>query len=207
MKFDNLPKNPYLDAVLNIIRQGIIQSKNRLIKADREDLKNQILSNIFNVIGTTDEKLWIGVAQENIKRFKQTREDIYFYLNNNNNSRIFFIEGKRLPKYSSISDEEYVSGIHTSGSPSGGIERFKKGFHGEPNLIRDNGMIGYLENKDTEQWLEIINNNIENNYSADEKLFPKEFHKLEFLSKHSYEHPVKLGDFHMHHFWIDLTDN
>jgi hypothetical protein len=206
MQFDNLPPNPYLNYLLNTIRQGISQSLLKLNASDNEDLKNQMLADTFNTLGTTNEKLWIGVGKENKTKGKQAREDIYFYLNDDNLTRVFYIEGKRLPKYNTQSEEEYVQGINNFGNPSGGIERFKKGIHGEPNRIFDNGLIAYIENNSIDYWLKTVNHNIIINYSQVEVLNKKENSINEYISFHHYSCKSNSGSFYLHHFWIDLSN-
>lgn len=205
MQFDHVPQAPYLATVLDIIRKGIANKKGNLKLKDNEDIKNQKLSNAFNVIGTQNEKLWIGASQEH-KSNKQSREDIYFYLNDGNYTRIFYIEGKRLPKSNTISQEEYVSGISTSGKPSGGIERYKLGIHGEPQRLECNGLIAYIENKTIDEWETIINNSIVSHYPGDLRLLHYKSFANEYTSTHRYSYNIIKNYFKMHHFWIDLTE-
>jgi hypothetical protein len=206
MQFDNLPTNPYLDIVLNIIRKGTTQSIAKLNVNDNEDLKNQLLADIFNVLGTANEKLWIGVGKENKTKGKQTREDIYFYLNDDNYTRVFYVEGKRLPKYNSYSSEEYVVGTNSFGNPSGGLQRFKKGIHGDPNRIFDNGLIAYVEINTVDYWLKTVNQSIIVNYGRDEVLIEKKYLFREYISLHQFDCESRVSNFHLHHFWIDLTN-
>jgi len=207
MQFDNLPANPYLNIVFDIIRQGIAQSITKMTVSDNEDLKNQLLSDIFNILGTKNEKLWIGVGKENKSKNKQTREDIYFYLNDNNLTRIFYVEGKRLPKYNTESDEEYVVGTNNFGNPSGGIQRFKQGIHGDPDRIFNYGMIAYVEDHTIDFWFKTVNHNIGFNYSLDEVLFKKENQPNEYISLHHFNCKSKKENFYLHHFWINLSIN
>ena len=206
MQFDNLPVNPYLDIVLNIIRQGTAKIITKLNVSDNEDIKNQLLTDIFNVLGTANEKLWIGVGKENKTKGKQTREDIYFYLNDDNYTRVFYVEGKRLPKYKTNTDEEYVVGTNSFGNPSGGIQRFKKGAHGDSNRIFDNGLIAYVESNTVVYWLTMVNQCIIANYGIDEILKDKENPIGEYISLHQYDCESRISNFHLHHFWIDLSN-
>ena len=69
-------------------------------------------------------------------------------------SRAFFVlEAKRLPTPSGSGRDmrEYVIG----NKEDGGIERFKREYHG--GGLNPCGMIGYVEEKDFADWLEIIN--------------------------------------------------
>jgi hypothetical protein len=73
--------------------------------------------------------------------------------------RFLAMEAKRLPAPPPKARErEYVVGEH------GGIERFKRGRHGEG--LRMVGMIGYLQRENTEHWLSKINAWIEEEVQA-----------------------------------------
>lgn len=204
MQFDNLPPTPYLAIVLDIIRKGIAREKGNLKLKDNEGIKNQKLSEAFNFIGTQNEEIWIGVNKEHNPSGKQTREDIYFYLGGDMRPRIFYIEGKRLPKFKTSIEEEYVLGVNTSGNPSGGIERFKLGIHGESQRIKHNGLIAYIENKTVAEWENIINNSIASYYPADTILQKHPSFVNEYTSIHYYIGGIG-GYSKMYHFWIDLT--
>lgn len=204
MQFDHVPPTLYLDIALDIIRKGISHEKGNLNRKENEDIKNQKLSNAFNVIGTQNEKMWIGASQEH-KSNKQAREDIYFYLNDENHTRILYIEGKRLPKTKTVYGEEYVQGISTSGNPSGGIERYKLGLHGEPQRLKYNGIIAYVENKTIAEWETIINDSIASHYPEDLGLQKNDLFANEYTSTHCYSYNKINEYFKMYHFWIDLT--
>jgi hypothetical protein len=204
MRFDNIDNShKYLTDILCIIRQGISQKQLMLNKKKREGLKTQQLVEVFNVIGTTGvvTKTWIGVQKEHEREGDTNKEDIYFHLNDDNYTRIFYVEAKRLPKYKSVDSEEYVTGVNTFGNPSGGIERYKLGNHGSCEL-KYNGIIAYIENKSIETWLSRINKKIAEEYSSDSQLTTTDYEN-EFTSTHSYLH--KDATFTMYHFWIDLV--
>ena len=204
MQFDNLPPTPYLAIVLDIIRKGIAREKGNLKLKVKEGIKNQQLEEVFNEIATQNEKMWIGVSKEHTQLSKQSREDIYFYLGGDKRPRIFYTEGKRLPKFKTPFEEEYVLGINTSGNPSGGIERFKLGIHGESQRLKHNGLIAYIENKTVAEWEKIINKSIAFHYPDDTVLQKDASFTNEYTSTHNYSGGVD-GYFKMYHFWIDLT--
>lgn len=204
MHFDYIDYSyKYLEDILCIIRRGIHQRQNILCRENREALNTQSLVNAFNVIGLTNcvSKTLIGVQKEHERQDNKGREDIYFYLNDDNYTCIFFVEAKRLPKYKTESEEEYIVGESSGGSPSGGIQRYKLGIHGCYNL-HHNGIIAYVENKSVVEWLSIVNSKIANEYPSDSALISTDFVN-EYNSTHSYL--SKEGTFLMHHFWIDLT--
>lgn len=204
MQFDYIDySHKYLEDVLCIIRYGILKNKQRLKKNKREGLKNQPLAEIFNIIGTrcTMSKTWIGVQKEHERKDNKGKEDIYFHLDDDSHTRIFYVEAKRLPKHQSKCGEEYVIGKNTAGNPSGGIQRYKLAIHGDYNL-RHNGMIAYVENKSIGEWLLKINNRISVEYPSDSFLIQDKFFN-EYTSIHTYQDLRE--SFAMHHFWIDLT--
>ncbi|WP_346858899.1 hypothetical protein [uncultured Draconibacterium sp.] len=205
MHFDHLPPShtKYLTDILSIIKDGIATEKERFKKSDRENLKNQQLSDRFNQIGTKNEKNWIGVSKENENDNSTNREDIYFYLDDDNRTRIFFAEGKRLPKAGSNSEEEYVVGMSSTGKPSGGIQRFKLGLHGEPETMTDYAIIGYIEKDSFSSWQIKINNKLKSEYPADSTLTETPTKESDYISLHNYLSNSK--KFKLHHFWIDLT--
>ena len=132
------------------------------------------------------------------------KEDIYFYLNDDKYTHAY-----STPKQSDFqclaikTKEEYVTGNSTTNSASGGIQRYKLGFHGDEHL-NNNGMFAYIENKSIEEWLKIINDKILNEYPNDSPLILT--NKInEYTSTHTYENHE--GYFTMYHFWIDLTRN
>jgi len=205
MQFDHLPSNPNLNIVLDIIREGICRCAHKLNISDNEDLKNQLLADTFNSLGTINERLWIGVGKENKTKGKQSREDIYFYLNDDNHTRIHYVEGKRLPKSNTKFKEEYVVGDNSFGNPSGGIDRFKKGIHGDPDKILDYGLIAYVENNSIEYWLNTVNNSITCNFGSNEVLCETANTINEYTSLHQFDCKSECANFQMYHFWIDLT--
>ena len=207
MHFDHLPSShtKYLNTILSIIKKGISEEKHRLNISDRENIKNQQLSELFNILGTKNEEYWIGASKEHEKDKDSNREDIYFYLDDDKRTRIFFVEGKRLPKYKSKSEEEYVIGKSSSGKPSGGIERFKLGLHGMPHSMNAYGMIAYIENDSFSIWQGRINDKINSVFPDDSRLIKTVNKDCDYTSSHTYNmFPQK---FNLHHFWIDLTAN
>ncbi len=66
------------------------------------------------------------------------------------------VECKRLPTPGGkVREREYVSGFHSNGSPTGGIQRFKLGLHG--GQVEVAAMIGYVEKHDFNHWHNEIN--------------------------------------------------
>lgn len=205
MHFDYLPSSQtkYLSDILSIIKNGISIERNRLTKSHRENLKNQQLSERFSRLGALNEQNWIGVGKENENSNSQNREDIYFYLDDDDRTRIFFAEGKRLPKARTKNEEEYVVGVSSTGSPSGGIQRFKLGLHGQPETMTDYAIIAYVENGSFSSWQTQINSKIASEYPTDSELLETPTNNSDYISSHNYIHNHK--KFRLHHFWIDLS--
>jgi len=205
MQFDNISRKPttYLNDIFHIIREGIKIEAPKFKIGDKESIKNQALVDCFNIIGTQNPKNWIG-AQKEHTRADAHREDIYFYLNDDLRTKIFYVEAKRLPKSGSTDDHEYVNGLSSNGKPSGGVERFVLGIHGEPCDMIHYGMIAYVENKTVNDWVLKINETIAKEYpSYDGSL--KAISEAEFLSEHFYNCHIK-SKFTINHFWLDLVD-
>lgn len=204
MQFDYVPPTPYLAIVLNIIRKGIEKEKGNLKSYRNEKLKNQRLVEAFNIFGANDKNP-IFVQKENVRENNNCQEDMFFHLPDDNHTRIFYIEAKRLPKTKTVSREEYVLGLSTSRKPAGGIERYKLGLHGEPHRLKYNGIIAYVENKTIAEWETIINYSINSHYPEDLGLQPYKSFANEYKSFHSYSCNTIKNYFKMYHFWIDLT--
>lgn len=206
MQFDHIDhSHKYIHDILYVIRQGLKQRSHVLERKRREGINTESLVDAFNVIGLTDVecKVKIGVQKEHERRDGKGKEDIYFYLNDDEYTRIFYAEAKRLPMSRYKNKEEYVTGQSSTDNPSGGIQRYKLRLHGDGNL-KSNGMFAYVENKSIEEWLQIINSKILNEYPDDSPLILTDSVN-EYISTHAYEEHKEY--FTMYHFWIDLTKN
>jgi hypothetical protein len=91
--------------------------------------------------------------------------------------KLYTVEAKRLPTGTGIREKEYIYGFFRSGSPSGGIQRFKTGDHGY-GLLKS-ALLGYVEENDFSYWHKTINDWIAN--KAEE--LPREWKKDEQLQK------------------------
>jgi hypothetical protein len=107
------------------------------------------------------------------------RVDIAFISSEQRASKIklYTVEAKRLPTGTGVREKEYIYGFFNSGSPSGGIQRFKTGDHGF-GLSRS-GLLGYVEVNDFPYWHNLINQ-----WIADKaEKFPTEWKDDEQLQK------------------------
>jgi hypothetical protein len=69
--------------------------------------------------------------------------------------KLYAIEAKRLPTGTGIREKEYIYGFFSSGSPSGGIQRFKTGDHGFG--LPKSALLGYIETNEFSYWHNLIN--------------------------------------------------
>ncbi|MCT4601344.1 MAG: hypothetical protein N4A59_00395 [Marinifilum sp.] len=124
----------------------------------------------------------------------------------------FSMEAKRLPTPGQNREKEYVIGHE---KPCGGIERFKKGIHG--NNLRFAAIIGYIQKEDVNHWFLKINEWIgelitasPNEWKENDKLIVKEEDNeglSKFISSNlriTEDEDNKIID--LFHFWINLTD-
>ena len=70
-------------------------------------------------------------------------------------NKLYTVEAKRLPTGLGSREKEYVFGFFSSGSSSGGIQRFKTGDHGYG--LSKGALLGYVEEKSFSDWHNTIN--------------------------------------------------
>lgn len=92
-------------------------------------------------------------------------------------NKLYTVEAKRLPTGSGSRKKEYVFGFFRSGSPSGGIQRFKTGDHGYG--LSESALLGYVEEKSFSDWHHVINSWI----LEKAKEFPNEWTENEQLQQ------------------------
>jgi len=133
---------------------------------------------------------------------KSPQCDLAFYLDGNDKA-IFCVEAKRLFDYS----KEYV---YSSTGKSGGIERFKKGIHGEG--LTHSALFGYVQKHDFEYWYRKINKWIDELIIDDSQEI--EWNENDKLLKLNFETKVaklisnnkrKEDSLIIYHFWLDLA--
>ncbi len=129
----------------------------------------------------------------------------------NEDDSFFSIEAKRLPTPGKNREKEYVVGLD---SPSGAMERFKKGIHG-PHL-KYAAIIAYVQNETFEHWFLKINSWIEElasdmlqtlwtNKDKIEKADETDKLIIHLLSENSrIIDGVNLDDIKLFHFWVNL---
>jgi hypothetical protein len=113
----------------------------------------------------------------------------------------FSVESKRLPSPTKAREKEYVIGT----KENGGIERYKIGKHGKG--LSECGMLGFIENEESDVWVKIINGWIENLSTSDsrwkkEEIMSKVENHYEFLLLKSIVHTTSTRQMVLHHFWI-----
>jgi len=124
-------------------------------------------------------------------------------------NKLYTVEAKRLPTGTGDREKEYVYGFFNSGSPSGGIQRFKTGDHGF-GLLRS-GLLGYIEANDCSYWFSTINKWIEEKakelpeeWKDDEQLQDFEF---DTIHNYSISHSIAFrptDSIELFHLWIKI---
>jgi hypothetical protein len=125
------------------------------------------------------------------------------------------IEAKRLPAPSKDREREYVTGTNkVSGTPTGGIQRFKLGLHGAQ--VQDAVIIGYVEKQSVQYWHATINQwitDLVTETSSDGCVW-KEADKLQQLvcdneratattvSNHRRRNACRTRSIKLHHLWV-----
>ncbi len=125
------------------------------------------------------------------------------------------MEGKRLPAPSNDRQREYVTGNENR---SGGIQRFKLGFHGA--LLDIAAMIGYVQGGNPSKWHETINDWISElvgrNDAGDcpwdegDRLRKLTRDRKAFVSECESTHQrvdSVTDQIRLHHLWIEMTRN
>lgn len=130
------------------------------------------------------------------------------------------IEAKRLPAPSKDREREYVTGTaRNSGSPTGGIQRFKLGMHGRDIEIAV--MVGYIESGLPERWLCVINGwidelaaispAVERTWNASEFLHLDHADAAKGVSTYTSVHTRSSGciteSISLQHLWIVMNSN
>ena len=116
----------------------------------------------------------------------------------------FVIEAKRLPP---TNTKDYVQG------KTGGIERFKKGYHGQGLFV--SAMLGYVQNNGFEHWQSQVNSWIDNlNPNTNDAITWCEKDRLGkvessedmglYTSTHSRPEQKSIS---LYHFWLNMTND
>lgn len=116
-------------------------------------LNRTLFSNPKGIIAVPEYRDYFTCGANPVKRV-----DIAFVPSENgtSKSKLYTVEAKRLPTGTGVREQEYVYGHFTSGSPSGGIQRFKTGDHGYG--LPKSAILGYVEQNDFQHWHTTINN-------------------------------------------------
>jgi hypothetical protein len=201
------------DTILNFIKSAIENSvdsfkkamkQGNLIKPLNENKLTQIYVEQIEVIIKSHPQ--IGVKNQYSDLFLGTKgiPDFYFHIVEEGvvHKPLYVVEAKRLP--SPIYDKEYVIGLNNNG----GIERFKRGKHGQG--LNKCGMMGFIEDKDFKFWLKQINLWIAQEVKAN----PSEWSNTEILKREksdinfcTFKSTVKrkaLQDLRLSHSWIKI---
>lgn len=129
---------------------------------------------------------------------------------------VLVLEGKRLPAPSSSREKEYVTGPNPE-KISGGIQRFKLGFHGAKHNLA--AMIGYIQDRFECDWhatingwiSELVSNPIGDGcvWTADEtlKAFERDASRgiYSYRSIHSRTGDLLNNEIELHHLWVTMN--
>lgn len=124
------------------------------------------------------------------------------------------LEGKRLPAPRKDREKEYVTGLDRT---SGGIQRFKMGFHGRDQNIA--AMIGYVQKDIGANWFSVVNGWIldlargkikdQCSWDKSEILTGFESDESECVSRCESSHPrngsKSSNRLELHHLWIEMN--
>jgi hypothetical protein len=171
-------------------------------------LNRYLINNPKGILAVPEYKDFYIIGANPVKRV-----DIAFVSSEQGASKIklYTVEAKRLPTGTGIREKEYIYGFFSSGSPSGGIQRFKTGDHGYG--LPKSALLGYVEENDFSYWHQTINDWIA--FKAEE--LPEEWKEDEQLQKLkidsnqnfsvsrsiAYRENDTLGLFHL---WIKIND-
>lgn len=179
-KLEDVFERTLIEAVPEFIH-GLISYK-RTKSLDEEGFSQEyvtalnrcLINNPKGILAVPEYKDFYTVGANPVKRV-----DVAFVSSEQGVSKIklYTVEAKRLPTGTGIREKEYIYGSFSSGSPSGGIQRFKTGDHGCG--LPKSALLGYVEENDFSYWHKTINGWIAN--KAEE--LPGEWKKDEQLQK------------------------
>ncbi|MDR1883647.1 MAG: hypothetical protein LBR26_12825 [Prevotella sp.] len=115
-------------------------------------LNRSLMSNPKGILAVSEYRDFYTYGANSVKRV-----DIAFISSEQGVSKVklYTIEAKRLPTGTGEREKEYIYGFFNSGSPSGGIQRFKTGDHGFG--LSKSSLLGYMEANDFFYWYSTIN--------------------------------------------------
>lgn len=137
-------------------------------------LSRYLINNPKGILAVPEYKDFYTVGANPVKRV-----DVAFVSSEQGSSKnkLYTVEAKRLPTGNGNREKEYIYGHFGSGSPSGGIQRFKTGDHGYG--LAKSALLGYIEDNDFSYWHKTINDWIA--FKAEE--LPGEWKRDEQLQK------------------------
>jgi len=213
--------------IVSISYNSVIQIIQSLMKLTIPSFKSYILSDFYKKRKLSEDdftQIFIEQAQilirkkdypfningqyRDIANLSKGFSDFYFYPNEQDVSTasIFSVESKRLPSPDKKREQEYVIG----NNQNGGIERYKIEKHGKG--LKECGILGFIEKKNSEYWLTTINGWIKNlsrsdkSWNNDEILIESEKQK-DFSFLNSIVHRTSSKDISLYHLWIFLNDS
>lgn len=157
-KLENIYEEALLEAVPEFVNGLITFPKTK--RLDEEGFSQEYVTALNRafinrprgILAVPEYKDFYSVGANPVKRV-----DIAFVLSEQGASKIklYTVEAKRLPTGTGSREKEYICGFYNSGSPSGGIQRFKTGDHGY--ALAKSALLGYVEQNDFLYWHKTIN--------------------------------------------------
>lgn len=190
--------------------QDSIEGENRITEQFHRFLTTKERSYTYTLISQEDIYHFVIENQTSGKGHRTYDIAIILGYENYNKGKILVIEAKRLPTPGKDREKEYLLGNY------GGIERFKKGVHGQDVESGTAIILGYIQQETDEVWYNKINDWIDGeiaqssnpslNWNNEDKLICDVFFQKntvkKYLSSHSRIHP--LSKLRINHYWIDL---
>ena len=157
-KLEDVYESTLIEAVPEFIHGLISYKKTKSL--DEEGFSQEyvtalnrcLINNPKGILAVPEYKDFYTVGANPVKRV-----DVAFVSSEQGASKIklYTVEAKRLPTGTGIREKEYIYGYFKSGSPSGGIQRFKTGDHGYG--LPKSALLGYVEENDFSYWHKTIN--------------------------------------------------
>lgn len=193
--------------------QDSIEGENRITEQFHRFLTTKERSYTYTLISKEDIYHFVIENQTSGKGHRTYDIAIILGYENYNKGKILVIEAKRLPTPGKDREKEYLLGNY------GGIERFKKGVHGQDVESETAIIIGYIQQETDEVWCNKINRWIDEEitqssnsslswHKEDLLIHDDTFQKdkiKKYLSTHTRVLP--LSKLKINHYWIDLKES
>ncbi len=202
----SIPKGKTIDAIVNFLEETLpdfSQDISQVVKAE-DDISQECCIYLSRAARST---FFMFHFQHKYLNSKRSSDFSVISAERFSSKEPFFvIEAKRLPTPGKIREREYVQGN------LGGIERFKRGKHGQ-GLLRS-AILGYVQDKSYDHWLKEINswimdlrkNNIDSTITWEAKDHLKLTSQIKLVNKYSSTHSRRNQlDITLDHYWLYIN--